>query len=95
MTEDKQIIENSFDHMVGILRNTPNVKDYGEAMKLATVLINEGYLLERQSAWEYDEYTSCMVCNACYEKALANPEAPDEIMLTNYCPHCGAKMKKE
>ena len=91
--EKKKIIENSFDHMVGRLRSTSYVKDYGEAMKLATILINEGYILERRSAWEFDEYTDCMVCNACYGKALVNPDAPDEIMLTDYCPYCGARMR--
>lgn len=88
----KRLVEISYDHMVRVLRYTPYCKDYGEAMKLATKLINEGYFLERVASWVFDEYTDCMVCNACYEKALANPEAPDEIMLTSYCPHCGAKM---
>lgn len=93
--ENKKIIENSFDHLVGALRFTPYIKNYGEAMKLATTLTDKGYLLERHSSWEYDEYSDHIVCNACYNKALTNPDAPDEIMLTDYCPYCGAKMNSD
>ena len=90
--EEKKIVENSFDHLVGALRFTPYTKNYREAMELATILTNEGYLLERHSSWEYDEYSDHIVCNACFRKALTNPDVSDEIMLTDYCPHCGAKM---
>ena len=93
--ERERRVENSFNTLVGILRHTPYIKNYSEAMKLATTIINNGYLLEYTSAWEYDDYSDCIVCNTCYEKALTNPNMPDEVMLTDFCPHCGAKMNLE
>ena len=87
-----QRAENSFDTLTGILRHTLGCKNLGEAMRKATVIINEGFLLEYHGTWEYDEYSDSMVCTACYEKALVNPDAPDEVMLTDFCPHCGARM---
>ena len=36
--EEKKIVENSFDHLVGALRFTPYTKNYREAMELATIL---------------------------------------------------------
>lgn len=97
MTKDerKKTIENSYDHLVGVLRHTPYIKDWEAAMKLATLIINEGYLLERHSTWAYDEYSDSMVCTNCYEKAPSNPEAPEEVILTDYCPYCGANMAQE
>lgn len=93
--ENKKIIEDSFDYLVGVIKGTHYVENYSEAMKLATKIVDEGYLLERHSHWVYDEYTDCIVCSMCYNKALANPEAPDKTMLTDYCPHCGANMNRK
>ena len=103
--EKKKIIENSFDHMRETLKGVwlpINVGDttVGETtlrdrdiFRIATALTNEGFFLERSSCWANDEYDDyAVVCNACYGKALTNPEEPDKIMYTAYCPHCGAKM---
>jgi hypothetical protein len=55
-------------------------------------LVESGFRMERYSCWVFDEYEECMVCNSCIGKALPDPNAPDKVMLTDYCPHCGAKM---
>lgn len=61
-------------------------------------LADSGFRMERYSSWSFDEYEDCVVCACCYGKPLANPEAlsdpgvSDNIVLSEYCPHCGAKM---
>ena len=64
-------------------------------------IVDYGFRMERYSCWTFDEYEDCLVCCNCYGKPLANPKAltdpdtPDIIILSDYCPHCGAKMNKK
>ncbi len=108
--EKKKIIEVSFDHMRETLKSIwlpINVGDTtigetylrdADVFRIATALINEGFLLERKGEWvDVPSYgvsgwqregeqvypKYCSVCNDVYSKAY------------DYCPHCGAKMTKE
>ena len=105
--ERKKIIEISFDHLIAVLRNihlpveveNPAAGEThlseGDIFRIATKLISEGFLLKRVSSWEYDDLVEGVVCNSCLGRALVNPNAPDEITLSDYCPHCGAAMNSK
>jgi 5'(3')-deoxyribonucleotidase len=97
-TEEKKIIENNFDRMREVIRETKlfiNVGDTtvgetylrdGDVFRIATALINEGFRLERTGEWLTGKYSFdrsvCSVCGATFDGDGGN-----------YCCSCGAKMK--
>ena len=101
MTEaEKKIVENNFDYMREVIKNTwlpINVRDTtvgetrlreGAVSRIAAALINEGFRLERTGVWKTDNYgmdrSVCSICGATFEGDGGN-----------YCSRCGAKMTKE
>ena len=99
MTEDKKIVEYNFDRMREVIQNTwlpimDGADTIGEtclgtrdAFRIATVLINEGFRLERRGIWKTDRYgmdrSVCSECGAVYEGNGGN-----------YCRKCGARMEE-
>ena len=100
MTEEKKIVEYNFDHIREVISNTwlPIKNDAGDvvgetrlgtgdAFRLATALINEGFRLERNGEWLTDKYgmerSICSLCGAVYEGDGGN-----------YCRNCGARMEE-
>ncbi len=98
--EQKKTIEDNFDRMREVIKNTwlPIKEDdavvgetrlrEGAVFRIATALINEGFRLERKGIWKTDNYgmdrSVCSECGATFEGDGGN-----------YCCMCGAKMTDE
>lgn len=107
MTEDKKTIENNFDRMREVIRDTKlfiTVGDTtvgetylrdGDIFRIATALINAGFVLEHKGEWieriepltwcedDVEVYYDCSLCGA------------HNFDTTPYCPVCGAKLTFE
>lgn len=102
--ERQRVRDLSFDHMNATLENISFPIKSGDATigearidseivhSISNKLIDEGYMLEQHSCWVTDDEGN-LICNNCHGNALSNPNAPDEIIPSNYCPHCGSNMK--
>ena len=97
--EEKKIIENNFDRMREVIRetklfinvgNTTVGETYlrdGDVFRIATALINEGFRLEPIGEWLQTENYYAYRCSRCGEIT----RQPND----NYCSNCGAKMTEE
>ena len=71
-----------------------------DAEKAADVIAERGYRRERNAAWVRDkEYASknhvrwrCTDCG--HWQSAKRHDVSEQIFYMNYCPFCGAKMKK-
>lgn len=102
--EEKKIIENNFDRMREVIRETKlfiNVGDTtvgetylrdGDVFRIATALINEGFRLECKGEWieriEKPDWLEDDI-NVYYECSCCDIKNFD---TTPYCPCCGATM---
>ena len=107
MTEDKKTIENNFDHMREVIRDTKLFITIGDTtvgetylrdrdvFRIATALINAGFRLERKGKWiervEKPEWLEDDV-EVYYECSCCSIKNFGE---SPYCPSCGAKMMEE
>jgi rubrerythrin len=55
--------------------------------EIAEVIHQDGWQKQSEGEWLKTGITSWHTCSVC------NYTEWDSIPLTNYCPHCGAKMK--
>ena len=46
---------------------------------------------QKHGHWEYDDVCECYECSVCKMSALNNWR--NKSTNSNYCPHCGAKMR--
>lgn len=100
-TEEQKIIENNFDRMREVIKNTwlPTKNECGDVVgeirlgtgdifRLATALINEGFRLEHKGEWLTGKYSfDRSVCSIC--------GATFDGDGGNYCSRCGAKMTED
>ena len=101
MVDEKKLIENNFDRMREVIKNTwlPTKNEYGDVVgetrlgtgdifRLATALINEGFRLERKGEWLTDKYgMERSICSIC--------GAVFEGDGGNFCRKCGADMRED
>ena len=96
---EKKIIENDFDRMREVIKNTwLTIKEAdavvgetrlgtGDIFRLAPAFINEGFRLERKGEWLTDRFgmerSICSICGAVFEGDGGN-----------FCRKCGAKMRE-
>lgn len=64
-----------------------------KATQLANKLTENGWRLEKESCWEYNKYLESHTCSSC-QAPLALIVLGSQYTYSEYCPNCGAKMKK-
>lgn len=104
---EKKIIENNFDRMREVIRNTKlfiNVGDTtvgetylrdSDVFRIATALINEGFRLAQKGEWiERTEKLTWLEddVEVYYDCSCCGAHSPGE---SPYCHNCGTKMLKE
>lgn len=56
-------------------------------------LIDAGWCKQKEGFWNYIEECNCFACSVCGNSALNNYRGLS--VSSNFCPHCGARMKGE
>ena len=60
----------------------------------AKALYNAGYRKQSEGEWVSNHQTDEYICSLCGEIAPVDCEK-DRFYKSNFCPNCGAKMRKE
>ena len=71
--------------------------DFQHYTKIAELLYNAGYRKQEQGEWIFNEEKDAFFCSLCDSEALIDASfiGIDFAIaeLSDFCPHCGAKMK--
>ena len=66
--------------------------DYCLEYLKAESIYNAGYRKQKEGEWIFEhEFYGKMLCSNCKEEALVNE--CNEYVDSDFCPHCGARMK--
>lgn len=92
MSKEKQIEEMVCNACITKPTCTDTEKAKCMRRNFAICVIKQGYRKQSEGEWT-KEVTDMWHCSVCLHPCLLN--GGEDYVLSNFCPHCGAHMRKE